>query len=133
MRNLFLFLLGIAIGVLATANIVTALRQRDAYPRGLMNVMQHHYAELREQVDAQRCSGQISAHLAVMRLLSNQIESAIYGNQPPDSGFHTDADDLRQSLNRAESASKSPNACVALVPELKRVGDACDTCHRSYR
>lgn len=133
MRHLFLFLLGTAIGALASANIVSALRQRDAYPRGLMNVMQHHYAALRQQIDAKRCDDQVASHLAVMRLLSNQIENAIYSNAQPDKEFHADAARLREALDQAMRIEKSPKQCSALAPPIRQVGEACDTCHHSYR
>ena len=133
MRQLLLILLGIAIGGLATANIVNALRQRDAYPRGLMNVMQHHFAALRKQAHEQHCDQDVKVHLTAMRLMSDQIEDAIYAGHQPDPEFHTDAQRLRDALDAADNKATSSNPCAALIPVLGRVGDACDTCHRSYR
>ncbi|MGA9334307.1 MAG: cytochrome C [Rudaea sp.] len=133
MRNLFVFLLGIAIGALATANIISALRQRDAYPRGLMDVMQYHLGALRTQAKMQHCTEEVSAHLAVMRVLSHQIEPAIYGNEPSDPEFGADASHLRNALDLVGDAAAPPASCAALMRAVIQVGQACDTCHRSYR
>lgn len=134
MRPLLLILLGIVIGALATANIVNALRQRDAYPRGLMSVMQHHLAGLRERASTTNCSSaDVQTHLAVMHILANQIEGAVYAKQHVDAEFHGDVDRLRLALDAATSTTAAPNPCAALTAALVRVGDACDNCHRTFR
>ena len=87
MRNAVLLLLGLAIGALATANVLSALRQRNAYPRGLMDVLQHHYAQLREDARGGHCGDASPRHLDVLRTLADDIPRAVYGSATPDAPF----------------------------------------------
>ncbi len=130
MRNLILLVLGMAIGALAAGNVVSALRQRDAYPRGLMNVMQHHYAALRDDVRLQHCGADSAQHLAMLRELANGIETAIYADDPVEPPFHEYDQRLRDTLAIAPT---TPADCAALAPLLDKMGAACDACHRQYR
>lgn len=132
MRNLILLLLGIAIGAISAANAVNILRRRDAYPRGLMDVMQHHYAAIGRQIHAGKCGATINMHLSVMRTLADQIETAIYGSHAPQDGFRKDADKLRESLNAFANTSV-PENCGGAAKPFKRIGQTCDDCHHAYR
>lgn len=126
MRLAMLFLLGLAIGAIATANVVSALRQRDAYPRGLMNVMQHDVGALRADARAQRCDANASVVLEQLRGLSGSIETAVYGDDPPDPPF-------AEYAQRLHSALPTTLDCRSLPQALEKVGVACDACHRQYR
>ena len=127
MRNVVLLLIGLAIGAIATANVVNALRQRDAYPRGLMNVLQHHYAALREDVRRNRCVQTSSRDLDVLRVGSEEIGSAVYGGDIPDAPFR----EFEQRLHDALAAT--PSSCTEAAAALDRIHDACEACHRQYR
>ncbi|MBU6199032.1 MAG: hypothetical protein KGP08_05225 [Xanthomonadaceae bacterium] len=126
MRLVILFALGLAVGAVATANIVSALRQHDAYPRGLMNVMQHDLGALRTDARAQRCDAEATASLEQLRGLSGSIETAVYGDDPPDPPFAEYARRLRATLPATLD-------CKDLAQGLEKVGAACDACHREYR
>lgn len=126
MRLAMLFLLGLAVGAIATANVVSALRQRDAYPRGLMNVMQHDVGALRADARAQRCDANASVVLEQLRGLSGSIETAVYGDDPPDPPF-------AEYAQRLGSALPAALDCKALPQALDKVGAVCDACHREYR
>ena len=127
MRNLVLLLLGLAIGALVTANVINALRQRDAYPRGLMNVMQHHYAALREQVRRKQCGAPAAGELALLRVSSAEVGEAVYAGDTPDAPFR----EFEQRLHDALAAT--PANCVDAASQLERISAACDACHRQYR
>jgi len=127
MRNIVLLLIGLAIGAIATANVVNALRQRDAYPRGLMNVLQHHYAALREDVRRNRCVQASSRDLAVLRLASEEISSAVYAGDIPDAPFREFDQRLHDALGTTAST------CSEAASALDRIHDACEACHRQYR
>lgn len=129
MRNLVLFLLGIAAGAVGATNIVNALRQRDAYPRGLMNVMQHYYATLREDVPRNRCTDAAAQRLHLLHELAGEIETAVYGDDTPDAPFR----DYNQHLLDAIPSPPAATDCAALTQALDRIGAACDACHRQYR
>ncbi|HXD84649.1 MAG TPA: hypothetical protein VN599_09490 [Rudaea sp.] len=126
MRQALLFLLGLALGAIATANIVGALRQRDAYPRGLMNVMQHDVGTLREDARSNRCNAGTQSALDRLRDLSGSIETAVYATEPPDPPFAEYARRFRTTLPATVN-------CKALPQALERIGAACDACHRQYR
>ncbi|HST26816.1 MAG TPA: hypothetical protein VLK26_00430 [Rudaea sp.] len=126
MRLAILFALGLAIGTIATANIASALRQRDAYPRGLMNVMQHDLGTLRTAARAQRCDANAAASLEQLRGLASGIESAVYGDDPPDPPF-------AEYAKRLRAAMPSVVECRDLAHTVERMSAACDACHRQYR
>jgi hypothetical protein len=126
MRLAILFLLGLAIGAIAAANITSMLRQRDAYPRGLMNVMQHDLGILREAARTQRCDARATASLDRLRLLAESTGTAVYGAEPPDPPFAEYAQRLRAAIPPTLE-------CKDLAQTVDRLGSACDACHRQYR
>ena len=126
MRLAILFALGLAIGAIATANIMSALRERDAYPRGLMNVMQHDLGALRAEARTPRCAAGATTSLEQLRGLAGSIETAVYGEDPPDPPFAEYARHLRAALPATVD-------CKAMPLALAKVGAACDACHRQYR
>ena len=126
MRHVLLFVLGLAIGAIATANIVGALRQRDAYPRGLMNVMQHDSGVLHQAARSNHCDAATTVALDQLRSLSAGIETAVYGADPADPPFAEYAQKLRTAI-------PSTLDCKSLATDLLNTGAACDACHRQYR
>ncbi|MEP6484222.1 MAG: hypothetical protein ABJB01_07215 [Rudaea sp.] len=129
MRNLILLALGIAIGVIGAVSALNALQQRDAYPRGLMNVMQYHYAALRTAVRTHRC-GDGSTHVATLQRLQRDIESAIYPNGSVDAPF---AEYDRRLGDALENVAIAGTDCSAFDQAVERVTAACDACHQQYR
>jgi len=127
MRNAALLLLGLVIGAIAAANVVNALRQRDAYPRGLMNVLQYHYSALRDDVRRGHCSDVSLHHLDILRGLSDDVAPAIWGGETPEMPFR----EYQQRLHDAVNATA--RSCAELPAGLQRIGDACDACHHQYR
>lgn len=126
MRHVLLFVLGLAIGAIATANIVGALRQRDAYPRGLMNVMQHDSGVLHQAARSNHCDAATTVALDQLRSLSAGIETAVYGADPADPPFAEYAQKLRTAI-------PSTLVCKSLATDLRNTDAACDACHRQYR
>jgi hypothetical protein len=126
MRQAILFVLGLAIGAIAAANIVSTLRQRDAYPRSLMNVMQHDAGLLRDAARANRCDIATQGALERLQGLAGDIETAVYGTEPPDPPFSEYAQRLRAAIPPSLECNRLPQT-------LDRVGAACDACHRQYR
>ena len=129
MRNLLLLLLGLAVGAAGAASAINVLRQRDAYPRGLMAVMQHHLAALRADVRENRCKDRSEQHLRVIRALADGIESALYPDDDADFPFREHARKFREIL----AAAPTDADCPALSPVVATIGEACDACHRQYR
>ena len=129
MRNLILLAIGLAIGIVGAASVLNALGQRDAYPRGLMNVMQYHYAALREDLRGNRCT---TAPLDVnaLRLLSRDVEIAMYPDGSADAPFVEYERRLDAGLTAASIAGTE---CAALKPAVDKITAACDACHHEYR
>jgi hypothetical protein len=129
MRSLILLAIGLALGVLGTASVLNALNRRDAYPRGLMNVVQHHYGALRAAVRSGRCDS-APAHVAAIAALSRDIDSAMYPDSSPEESFLEYEHRLGDALSAATTAGTE---CKAVAPVVERIGAACDGCHHQYR
>jgi len=129
MRSLILLVLGLAVGALAASSVLNALGRRDVYPRGLMNVMQHHAAALREAVRSGKCAG-APAHVAAMSSLSHDIDSAMYPDSSPEEAFLEYEHRLGDALTAATNAGTE---CKAVAPAVERITSACDSCHHQYR
>jgi cytochrome c556 len=132
MRQLALLLLGIALGSICAVVTVNTLRQRDAYPRGLMQVMQHNYLSLRQNVRSPQCDAAAAGKLlARLRDLTADTESAVYGDANADAPFREYAERTRNAVDAAIQAA--PGGCSALGQPLDAIGNACEACHHQYR
>ncbi len=131
MRQLVLLVIGLFVGAAGAFMLARGLDQRDAYPRGLMNVMQHHMAELHRLERNGKCSAQDTAnHTARIADLSHDVLGA-FGSAGKDDPHLTDA---AENLGRNAEAARAGSAdCPALAKTLNQVGDACEACHREYR
>ena len=131
MRSLVLLILGLAFSAICTVIAMNALAQRGAYARGIMQVMQHHYAELRNGQRTGRCDAATTTRAHdVLQLLGNEIEGSVYGDNTPEPPFREYTDRLRSAVADLGDGTKT---CAALAPIVNRVGDSCDACHRQYR
>ncbi|MEP6938306.1 MAG: hypothetical protein ABI846_00965 [Rudaea sp.] len=129
MKLVIALVVGVLVGAMCAVIVANTLRQRDAYARGLMDVMQHHYAGLRESVRARRCEPTASAHaLAQLRALAPDIDAAVFADDTPEASFRELSARLVTSLEHAPPAD-----CAALAPIVQQVGKVCDECHQQYR
>jgi cytochrome c556 len=129
MRNLILLLIGLAVGAVAATSVLNALTPRSAYPRGLMNVIQHHYIALREAVHDNRCAA-APAQVETLSTLSRDIELAMYPDGSADDPFREYKRRLDEGLAAAVAAGTD---CMTLKPAVDKIAAACDACHRQYR
>lgn len=131
MRYLILLGLGLLLGAIGASTVVNALARRDAYARGVMNVMQHHYGDLRERLHDPKCATiDAGPERALLAAMAEQITLSQYGSATPDAPFREYTDRLRSAV--ADLPAQSA-ACSALAPIATRIGNACDACHRQYR
>jgi cytochrome c556 len=129
MRALLLLLLGLAVGAIAASFAGNALRQRDAYPRAVMDLMQHHIGTMGGAIRARQCDANASlGHLQRMQTFATEIGPAFPDVDQP---FHDAAAKLETALRGAVQAA--PADCPALQAALKPVDEACEACHRQYR
>lgn len=130
MRYLISLIVGALIGAIAGSTFSSAMAQRDAWPRGIMNVMQHELGNARSAARARPCAAPVlttaSAHL---HLLSSDIEPALLAPDTKDRVFSKYASDLRSALAKWDTSAP----CADQGAALATVANACDTCHREYR
>jgi hypothetical protein len=131
-RYLFLFLLGLVIGVVCAVMALRALQaRRDPFPEALMNVMAHQSGALRDSAKANRCTTTDTLpRLQSLRALSNDIESGFPGLRD-DARFAAAASGLRAGLDKALAAP--PADCTQLAAINERIGEDCKSCHRDFR
>ena len=130
MKLLIALVVGVLIGAMGAVVVANTLRQRDAYARGLMDVMQHHYSSMREGLRVQRCEPAETARaLARLRALAPDIDTAVFADDTPDAPFREFSARLVTTLDRAPAAPD----CAALAPLVQDIGTVCDECHQQYR
>ena len=130
MRYLVCLIVGLVIGAIAASTFVNATAQREAWPRGIMNVMQHELGNARAAARAQQCNTpaarEASAHL---QLLASDIEPALLAPGSKDRVFSQYASDLRNALTKWDTSVD----CARQAAALTTVANACEACHRDYR
>ena len=131
MRALILLVLGIAIGAIAAFQVGSVLRQRDAYPRGVMAVMQHHLGALHQEIVGNQCPlAQSALNLDWMQRMAGAIPGAL-----PQYGHDAHFQNFVQRLQGEIRVTRTPLAteCKALEPRIRAIGGACEACHTEYR
>lgn len=131
-RYLFLFLLGLVVGVIATVMAVRALDARkDHFPDSVMQVQQWHLDQLKNNVKQNRCVPiDTLPHLQSLRTMANNIEPAFPGLRD-DQRFSDHASKLRGSLDTA--LASPPLGCEALTTLASDIGADCKACHQDFR
>ena len=131
MRILLVLALGVALGVLASSAVLNALNRRDAYARGVMELLQHQVAALRNRVRTNTCTGSgLQREKLLLAELTEDIEPSIFADATPDPPFREYAQHLREAV--AELPAEAAG-CTALAPVVTKIGNACDACHHQYR
>lgn len=131
-RYLFLFLLGLVIGVIATVMALRALDGRkDHFPDSVMQVQQWHLAQLKTNVEQNRCVPiDTLPHLQALRTMVNDIEPAFPGLSD-DKRFVDHASKMRASLDSA--LANPPLNCAGIGTVTGEIGEACKACHQDFR
>lgn len=129
MRALILVLIGLVLGAFGTHIVERTLHLQQAYPRAVMDVMQHHFVAMRSAVKSGKCPVKASQHnLQAMINMSQEIDSAFATS---DAHFNELANRLHQSLRK--TASSTPVDCKGLAAAVHVISGRCDDCHREYR
>lgn len=132
MRYLFLFLIGLVMGIVATVMAMRAIDARtDHYPSSVMTVMQAQVSQLKASTTANRCGAtDVLPHLQSLRIVANDIEPA-FGDMASDERFAKHASDLRATLDAA--LATPPLNCPGVTSALDKINTACTACHNDYR
>jgi len=131
-RYLFMALLGLLVGIVATVMLMRALQaRRDPFPDSLMHVMAKQTDLLQQSKQQNRCTvADALPRLQTLRALSNDLELAMPSLRD-DARFATHARDMRARLDQALAAP--PADCATLATVTQRVGEGCKACHQDFR
>jgi hypothetical protein len=135
MRYLFLFLLGLVVGIIGVVMVMRAIEGRktaqDRFPEAVMHVMDSHMDMLDSSARANRCTATDTLpQLQALRMMANDIEPA-FGDLREDARFAKHASDLRAALDA--SLDTPPLNCEGVAATLKNIGEACKACHQEFR
>ncbi len=132
MRLVLLLLAGALVGALAAFSVANTLNQRHAWPRGVMAVMQHHAAALRDTRKRDRCDADATApHWRTLATVGADIAPAYASTGTVEPDFKRQADAFVAAT--AQLAAEPPRDCAALDQALPKLREACEGCHRDYR
>ena len=131
-KYLFLFLLGLVIGIIATVMAVRALDARkDHFPDSVMQVQQWHLGQFKSNVEQNRCAPTDTLpHLQALRTMANDIQPA-FPDLRDDKRFVEHASKLRGSLDAG--LASPPLSCEGVTKLVSNVGAACKACHQDFR
>lgn len=130
MRYLVCLIGGALLGALLALTVSSILRERDAWSRAVMNVMQHEVGRARDLVHAGQCTTPAAASVAVhLDLMSKDIEPALLAPGMHDSVFSRYAADLHKAIATFVVAGD----CSSRGAALTQISNACDACHRDYK
>jgi len=131
MRTLLLAIIAAVVGALAAVQVTAALRERDAYPRGVMDVMAVHAGALDQALKGRRCATDITkSHFDMLVTMSGEIPRA-FPELMPDKQFAKFASDAHAFDSQV--AANPPKDCEGLRQATAQIGEHCDQCHRVYR
>ena len=131
-RYLFLFLLGLVIGIVATVMALRALDARkDHFHEAVMHVQGWHLKQLKASVEQNRCGATDTLpHLQALRTLANDLEPA-FPDLREDERFARHASGMRAALDGVLAAP--PMNCPGVNAAADKVGQACKACHQDFR
>ena len=131
-RYLFLLILGLVLGVVATVMAMRALEQRkDHFPEALMHVQQWHMGQLKGDMEQNRCNAtDVLPHLQALRLSANYLEAA-FPDLRDDARFKTAASAMRAAADKA--VANPPLTCEGVGAAMKSLGESCKACHQDFR
>lgn len=130
MRYLVCLIAGVVLGAIAASTLGNISARRNAWPRGLMNVMQHELGDARAAARAGRCIGpDMPAASTHLRLLADDIQPALLAPGTRDRVFSQYSSDLRTTLAKWDTGAD----CARQGEALTAVANACEACHRDYR
>lgn len=134
-RYLFLFLLGLVIGIIGVVMVLRAIEGRktwqDHFPDAAMHVMDAHAAQLKSAVGANRCGAtDVLPHLQTLRYMANDLEPALPG-LADDARFIEHASRLRATLD--DTLATPPLNCAGAEAAIKQIGEGCKACHQDFR
>ena len=119
MRYLVCLVLGLLIGAVCAITAANILARRDAYPKGLMTVMQHSLKAANATAGKPACVNG-DPNLGKLALLSADIQTAMPGDGTPDRVFDKYAGDLQKVTASALASNCSSRDHPARIIRVMR-------------
>lgn len=131
-RYFFVFILGGAIGAVATVMGIRAWQQgQDHFPESVMFVQEWHMKQLGEKAAANHCNAtDIIPHLKGLRTMADDLERAFPGDAD-DERFTKQASGMRATLDAA--LASPPINCEGVNAVAAKIGESCKGCHQDFR
>ncbi|MFT4178026.1 MAG: hypothetical protein QM612_00960 [Thermomonas sp.] len=131
-RYLFMLILGLVLGVVATVMILRALNERrDPFPHALMHVQQWHMGQLKGDMEKNRCNPtDVLPHLQALRLAANDLDAAFPG-LADDERFQAATSAMRAATDKA--IANPPLSCEGVGATMKSIGETCKGCHQDFK
>ena len=131
-RYLFLLILGLVLGAVATVMALRALEQRkDHVPDALMHVQQWHMGQLKTDMEQNRCNAtDILPHLQALRMTATDLDAA-FPDLRDDQRFTTASSAMRATMDKV--IANPPLTCEGLGAAMKDIGETCKGCHQDFK
>ena len=131
-RYLFMLILGLVLGVIATVMAMRALEQRkDPFPDALMHVQQWHMGQLKADMEQNRCAAtDVLPHLQALRMTANDLDAA-FPELADDQRFQAASAAMRAATDKA--VSNPPLSCEGIGATMKSLGEGCKGCHQDFK
>lgn len=131
-KYLFMLILGLVLGAIATVMALRAVEARkDHFHDSVMHVQQWHLDQLRSSVEHSRCSATDTLpHLRTLREMANDLEPA-FPDLRDDERFVQASSKLRATLDTA--LTSPPLNCSGVESLANDIGGACKACHQDFR
>ncbi|MEI2430354.1 hypothetical protein RDV84_17180 [Lysobacter yananisis] len=131
-KYLFLFLIGLVGGVVATVMLMNAWNQRqDKFPGSVMQVQQWHLNQLKDRVTQNRCAATDTLpHISALRMMADDLDPAFPGLKD-DQRFSQHSAKMRAALDNART--NPPVSCAGVTTVAEQIGEACKACHQDFR
>lgn len=131
-RYLFLLLLGLALGAIATVMLLRTLDARkDHFPEALMGVQGWHMGQLKADMEQNRCNAtDILPHLQALRMTANDIDAAFPGLRD-DQRFGVASSAMRATMDKV--IASPPLTCEGVGAAMKEINESCKGCHQDFK
>lgn len=130
MRYLICLVVGVLAGAIVAGMFASTMQRRNAWPRALMNVMQHELGTARSAAKDGHCT-QPAQRVAAdhLRLVAGDLEPALLAAGTKDRVLSQYVGDFRKAVAAWDAAATCPQQSEALTT----IANACEACHRDYR
>lgn len=131
MRYALMIVLGLIIGIAATAAVMNARNSGPHLPQSLMEMQTFHMHALHTNIEQNHCAVTDNLpHLQALRALSNDIEPVFLPIEK-EQDFRQKASDMRASIDAL--IASPPADCPAVGTATTKINRTCKACHDVFR